>query len=43
MKFDLQRLSQLDRVIAGAAIVVFIAGLLPWRVTAGRRRSTARR
>jgi hypothetical protein len=30
VKFDLRRLSQLDRVVAGAAIVVFISGLLPW-------------
>jgi hypothetical protein len=30
MTFDLKRLSQLDRAIAGGAGVAFIAGFLPW-------------
>lgn len=30
MRFDMQRFSQLDRVIVGAAVVVFVSGLLPW-------------
>ena len=30
MKFDLKRLSILDRAIVGGALVVFIAGFLPW-------------
>ncbi|MGH9299085.1 MAG: hypothetical protein ACRDZT_04160 [Acidimicrobiales bacterium] len=30
MKFDLKRLSSLDRLIAGGAGVVFIAAFLPW-------------
>lgn len=30
MKFDLKRLSSLDRAIAGGAAVVFISGFLPW-------------
>jgi hypothetical protein len=30
MRFDLKRLSTLDRSIAGAAGVAFIAGFLPW-------------
>jgi len=30
VKFDLKRLSNLDRAIAGGAGVVFIAGFLPW-------------
>lgn len=30
MKFDLTRLGNLDRAIAGGALVVFIAGFLPW-------------
>jgi hypothetical protein len=30
MKFDWNRLTTLDRVIAGAALVAFIAAFLPW-------------
>lgn len=30
MKFDLKRLSTLDRAIVGAAAVAFVAGFLPW-------------
>ena len=30
MKVDLKRLSSLDRAVAGAAAVAFIAGFLPW-------------
>jgi hypothetical protein len=30
MSFDLKNLSTLDRVIAGGALVAFIAAFLPW-------------